>query len=313
LAESGPGHVYAVKFSVQNESDTKARIHLQYFVPYTAVPADLQRRMQSSTAPWFPLVPSASAQEGGGSSMGMDVASDTAVEITKEVLKQTAEHGKLSKEFPTPLSRLVDILNAFKKEQEHVAWLDELAELQDCAENPTNPLTQKAFNQDPAYRDQVVHGVTQARSDVTAMTGMRFLNLATAVATDLVEGPLGAITAPISSYNDETLKDLAENRVREAGKGIVPCHNPPMTPGHFQPMKGTVESSTRGRTRIAPTTAAVSAKRIALPPGRLCFIRIPRAGGFCQEKARPPGIRKQMADSPIPSAVAKTIRLSPVP
>jgi len=43
LTESGQRHVYAVKFSVQNESDTKARIHLQYFVPYTAVPADLRR------------------------------------------------------------------------------------------------------------------------------------------------------------------------------------------------------------------------------------------------------------------------------
>jgi hypothetical protein len=241
LADSGQRHVYNVKFTVQNESDTKARIHLQYFVPYTAVPADLKRRLQSSTAQWFAIVPSAWAQEGGGSSMGMNVASDTAVEVTKEVLKQTAEHGKLSKEFPTPLSRLVDVLNAFKKEQEHVAWLDELAELQDCAENPTNPLTQKAFDQDPAYRDQVVHGVTQARADVTAMTGMRFLNLATSVATDLVEGPFGAITAPIASYNDESLKDLAENRVKEAGKGIVPCHDPPMTPGQFRPMKGTVE------------------------------------------------------------------------
>jgi hypothetical protein len=145
MAESGQRPVYQGKFSVEYESETKARVHLQYFVPNTAVPADLQRRMQSSTAQWFQLVPSASAQEGGGSSMGMNVASDTAVEVTKEVLKQTAEHGKLSKEFPTPLSRLVDILNAFKKEQEHVAWLDELAELQDCAANPTNPLTPESL------------------------------------------------------------------------------------------------------------------------------------------------------------------------
>ncbi len=241
LPQGGQRRVYNIKFSVQNEGPAKARISLQYFVPYGVVPADLQRKLQSTTARWFDLVPSAWAQEGGGSSMGMNVASDTTVEVTKEVLKQTAEHGKLSQEFPTPLSRLVDILNAFKKEQEHVAWLDELAELQDCAENPTNPLTQKAFDQDPKYRDQVVNGVNQARADVTAMTGMRFLNLATSVATDLVEGPLGAITSPISSFNDESLKELAENRVKEAGKGIVPCHNQPIKPGHFRPLKGTLE------------------------------------------------------------------------
>ena len=86
-----------------------------------------------------------------------------------------------------------------------------------------------------------MNGVNQARADVAAMTGMRFVNLATSVATDLVEGPLGAITAPISSYNDESLKDLAENRIKEAGKGIVPCHKQPMTAAQFRPMKGTVE------------------------------------------------------------------------
>ena len=134
LGQSGQRRVYNVKLSVQNESESRARIHLQYFVPYSAVPADLQRKIQTSTAQWLELIPSAWAQEGGGSSMGMNVASDTAVEVTKEVLKQNAEHGKLSKEFPTPLSRMVDVLNALKKEQEHVAWLDELAELQDCAE-----------------------------------------------------------------------------------------------------------------------------------------------------------------------------------
>jgi len=91
MAESGQHHVYQGKFSVEYESETKARIHLQYFVPYTAVPADMQRRLQSSTAQWLQLVPSAWAQEGSGSSMGMNVASDTAVEVTKEVLKQTAE------------------------------------------------------------------------------------------------------------------------------------------------------------------------------------------------------------------------------
>jgi len=55
------------------------------------------------------------------------------------------------------------------------------------------------------------------------MTGMRFLNLATSVATDLVEGPLSAITSPISSFNDESLKELAENRVKRPVKASCPA------------------------------------------------------------------------------------------
>lgn len=236
-------HIYNVKFSARNESDTRARITLQYFVPYSAVPAELQRRIhgQSSSLRRFDLIPSAWAQEGGEGGLGMGVYQDTATEVAKEFLKQKAEHGKLSKEFPTPLSRLVDMLSALKKEQEHIGWVNDLDELRDCVENPTNPLTTKAFNEDPAYKQQTLDNLQQARSEVDQVTAVRFLNLATSVATDLVEGPMSAITSPVSSLNDETLKDLGEQQVQNARKSISPCDRTPMTAGQFRPMKGTIE------------------------------------------------------------------------
>ena len=238
-AERMHAQIYNVKFSATSDGDNKERITLQYFVPYSNVPSDLKQRIHAqaaaSGAHFFDLIPSAWAQEGGGGNMGMNVATDTATEVAKEYLKQQAEEGKLSKQFPVPLSRLGDILKAFKLEQDQRAWMEELDELEDCAKHPTNPLTQQAFNQDPSYGDQVANGVTQGRADVTAMTGMRFVNLATAVATDLAEGPVGAATTPISSYNDETLKDLAENRVSESKKGVTPCDKE-MTFGNLRPM-----------------------------------------------------------------------------
>ncbi|HKW18468.1 MAG TPA: hypothetical protein VJO35_13255 [Terriglobales bacterium] len=245
-AERTHTQIYNLKFSATSDGENKERISLQYFVPYSNVPSDLKQRIHArsaaSAAHFFDLVPSAWAQEGGGGNMGMNVATDTTVEVTKEILKQTAEHGELSKEFPVPLSRLGDILKAFKLEQEQMAWMAELDELEDCARHPTNPLTQQAYNQDPSYGDQIVHGVTQGRADVTAMTGMRFVNLATAVATDLAEGPVGAATTPISSYNDETLKDLAENRVSETKKGVTDCDKE-MTFGNLRPMHAVLEYS----------------------------------------------------------------------
>jgi hypothetical protein len=232
-------HIYNVKFTAKNESDTKAHLTLQYFVLYSAVPPELQRRIhtQTSSLHWFDLVPSAWAQESGGEGLGAGVYQDTAIEVAKEFLKQQAEHGELSKEFPTPLARLVDTLNALKKEQEHLDWMNELSELRECVENPSNPLTRKAFDQDPAYKEQALNGLNDARSDVMSMTAMRFLNLATSVATDLVEGPLGAITSPVSSLNDETLKELAERRITDAKKEIVPCENKPIIPGDFKPVQ----------------------------------------------------------------------------
>ncbi|MGB8473250.1 MAG: hypothetical protein WCE61_04070 [Candidatus Acidiferrum sp.] len=236
-------NTYNVKFTAENESDTKAHMTLQYFVPYRAVPAELQRRIhgESSSVHWFELVPSVWAQEGGGEGSGMSVYQEAGLEAAKEVLNDQAKEGKLSKEFPKPLAGLLDVLNAFKKEQEHVGWLDELDELQDCAENPTNPLTKKAFDQDPAYRDQVVHGVTQARGDVTGFTAMRFLNLGVSAATALSEAPLGPITGPISSWTDETLKQLAEQRITDAQKNVTHCHHENMLSGQFRPMVATLK------------------------------------------------------------------------
>jgi hypothetical protein len=218
---------YRVQFSSESVSETKARIVLRYFVPNAVVPAGLQPRLQANSASFFQFVPDAYAQEGGN--LGMDVATDTGIEVAKEVLKQQAEHGKVSKHLPVPLSRFVDVLNAFKKETEHLDWLDQLRALEDCAKNPTNPLTQKAFQDDPNYQQQTLEGIADARSDVTQMTGMRYLNLVTSVATDLVDGPLGAITSPISSYNDGTLKNLADDRVKETG-GLVSCGEAPPPP-----------------------------------------------------------------------------------
>ncbi len=226
---------YRVQFSARTESETKAHMTLRYFVPDAAMPPSLQQRLQNKSASFLQLVPSAYAD----GNLGIDVVSDTGVEVTKEVLKQAAEHGNLSKEFPTPLSRFVDLANAFKKETEHLDWIDQLNFLDYCANNPTNPLTQKAYQQDPNYQKQTMQGLQDARSDVMQMTAMRFLNLATSVATDLVDGPMGAITAPVSSYNDGTLKGMADDRINEVKKQFPECKPADrFEPGQYQPMQG---------------------------------------------------------------------------
>ncbi len=234
-AQKSGVQAYRVQFSAKTERETKTRMTLRYFIPDASMPAALQQRLQNKSASFFQLIPSAYAE----GNLGVDVVSDTGVEVTKEVLKQAAEHGNLSKEFPTPLSRFVDLANAFKKETEHLDWIDQLNFLDYCANNPTNPLTQKAYQQDPNYQKQTLQGLQDARSDVMQMTAMRFLNLATSVATDLVEGPMGAITAPVSSYNDGTLKGLADDRINEVKKGFPECKPADrFEPGQYQPMQG---------------------------------------------------------------------------
>jgi len=233
------GHaIYHVKLSAKAESETKIHLILQYFVPNSEIPVNLLQRIHGQSAADFQIVPSVYADEGN---TGAGIAQDTGIEIAKEFLKEHAEHTKYAKELPVPLSRMVDVLNAFKKEEDHIGWLDELAELSECAENPTNPLTQKAYNEDPGAKEQALNSVASSHADVTQASFMRFLNLATSVATDLVDGPLGAITAPVSSYNDEALKGIAEDRINDAKKSVVDC-NPYKGYGDiYPPLHGQIE------------------------------------------------------------------------
>jgi hypothetical protein len=231
-------HTWNVKLEVVESTPERSHVRLSYFVPYGDMPDTLRQSLQPAAASawWERLLPTADADEGG--SVGASMVSDTVMEGVKEGLKQGAEHGKLSKNFPTPLSRLVDTANALKKSQEHQEWMDQLDALADCVQHPTNPLTKKAYSENPAYRDQQQQGIDDARSDVKQFTGMRYANLLTSVASDLVEGPLGVLTAPLASYSEETLKGLSESRVEEARRSVADCRDRQPQPGRFKPMRG---------------------------------------------------------------------------
>jgi hypothetical protein len=236
-------HTYNVKFAVKSESDTKARMTLQYFVPYSAVPSELQRLIhdQSSSAHWFELVPSAWAQEGGGGGIGMNMFEETVLEAANAELGKLAEEGELSEKFPGPLKNLMLVLKALKKGMDLSDWMGELNELENCAENPTNPLTKKAYDQDPSYQDQVLNGVDEARAGAVESTAMRYMNLGVTSTIGKENEVLGVIITPLSVWSDETLKQLAEENIEDAKKSVTPCPDEPMRAGQFQPMKATLK------------------------------------------------------------------------
>jgi hypothetical protein len=233
-------HTYNVKFTARKESDTKARMTLQYFVPYSAVPADLQQKIHASSASWFQLVPSVWAQEGGEGS-GMNVYEETSLELAKALLNQEAEAYEHAEKLPGPLSALMVVLKALKTGMDFNSWMGELNEIRDCAENPTNPLTKKAYDQDPTYKEKVLNGVDEARGGVESSTAMRFANLAVTTGIEKENEVLGFLIGPLSSWNNETLKQLAEQDVTDARKSVVPCED--TRPGTMGSLKYTYKRS----------------------------------------------------------------------
>ena len=198
------------KFSAKAVSPDKTQVSLQYVVPLGAVPPGLQQaiRGRTSATQWFSLVPSAWAQSSGGGA-GVSASFEMA---------------------QTLYDALSDIGNAFSKSQEHSNWMQQLDAMENCAKNPTNPLTQKAYQEDPGYRDRVLSNIQDARSEVQQMTAVRFLNQEANVATGLVDAPIGQLTGKVSDWNEDVLKDLSNQQVQDIGKSVNCQDAPPPDP-----------------------------------------------------------------------------------
>lgn len=196
------------KFTAKAVSPDKTQLSLQYVVPIDALPPNLQQAIRASAAQWFTLVPSAWAQSSGGG---------TGVSASFEMAQ-------------TMYDALSDIGNAFSKSQEHSNWMQQLDAMENCAKNPNNPLTQKAYQEDPGYRDRALSGIQDARSEVQQMTAVRFLNQEASVATSLVDAPIGQLTGQVSDWNENVLKDLSNQQVQDIGKSVNCQDAPPLDP-----------------------------------------------------------------------------------
>ena len=94
----------------------------------------------------------------------------------------------------------------------------ELATIRKCAENPTNPLTQKAYRDNPQEQRNVLDQLTEIEIDIKTNAAVMFTTMLADTAGGLVkQAPrLGFITAPANSYVQETLTSLVKSRLTEA-------------------------------------------------------------------------------------------------
>ena len=231
--------IYNVKFSTQDLGPNKVRITLQYFVPYSAVPPDVQQRLhlRASGAGFFALIPSVWADEGGGEGPGVAVASDTTMETFKEVAKQIIEQMAKAKDLeklekgPTVTYSFLYVLAGIKKYMEHSDWMNEINEMEGCAES--NPLTRKA-KYDPEHGNQAKEDLDHARSEIRQVSAVRGLNVATSLAASLVPGIFGTLMTPVSTWNDQSLKDVVEEPLQTPSNSVPACKKKPSMTGSFE-------------------------------------------------------------------------------
>ncbi|HET9389072.1 MAG TPA: hypothetical protein VFO44_05455 [Steroidobacteraceae bacterium] len=207
--------VFGVHFTRSTAADGRAV--LSYVVPGNALPAALRERLygRSSETAGPQLIRAAWAQ--GVLNAWTGVQTGYAIGGHLSGLQPKAPWDKAAKAYKE-VSKALDMAEQFDQ------WMLRLDALETCARNPTQTLTQNAYRDNPAYQQQTLDAIQQARSDVQQATGLNYVNQEATVAMQLTKGPglLSETTGKVSDWNDAALKDIGEGLVQDASK-LVDC------------------------------------------------------------------------------------------
>lgn len=216
--------VYDVEYSFE-EIGGVAQFTLRYFVPYEAMPEELKASIQSSdsvssTSAAVGVLPAAEAS-GGASGAVFET-------VIKGIVKEGL--GKVSDKFGPILGALGNAID-LAKIRDSRSYFSELDSLEDCANNPTNPLTKKTFAENPEEKQKTLDALREARSEVTEITAVRGLNLAAKTGAKFTgANAAGKIFLDsVAKWNDKTLEQVSEGWVEDARKAVVKC-DPPEPP-----------------------------------------------------------------------------------
>ncbi len=215
-AAASGNKVYNLEYSFE-EIDGIPQFTLRYFVPYETMPDELRARIQASTgssaAAMVGLLPAAEASGGASGA------------VIETIIKGLAKEGlnKLG-DFNNLFASLDAAIGAYKLSQSKL-YFSELDQLRACAENPTNLLTKKTYQENPSEKARAIDQINEAQSQVDQLTAARLLNLAAKTGAKFTgvnfAGKL--FFDSVAKWSDETLKEVSEGWIDDARKAVVEC------------------------------------------------------------------------------------------
>lgn len=243
--------IYNPRLSFPKKSADSMQATLEYNAPYSTLPKEVLEKIgadsSQTSAEFFTLVPRAWGQARSVVEPSLTVVANVLAEHWKGVSKVTEEEFETLKSLgaDVPLA----IFDLYSSMSELGDQLDAIGNLQDCAQNPTNPLTQKA-TQDPNYQHDVLDPLSEAKSDVGSSALPRVANVAAGYLTHFLPFGSGAALAPILGMNDDAINSLNEQRIQDAEKSVVECEkDQPMPSFGFRAMTGKFEYRYNGAYR----------------------------------------------------------------
>ena len=187
------------------------RVLLSYVVPADALPPELRQRVLGKPETAGPQLVRAAHAQALNTWTGLQTGYDLG-KYGSGIKPKTL--GKL-------YSNYKKVVNAWDSAEQYAVWMREFDAMERCARNPTQTVTQNAYQQDPAYQQRTLDAIQQARSEAQQAAGLGFVNQEASVAMQLTEAPgaLRGVTDKVADWNNAALRDIGNQLVTDTGGG----------------------------------------------------------------------------------------------
>jgi hypothetical protein len=114
-----------------------------------------------------------------------------------------------------------NVLDALAANEDYTTWMSQIDRLEKCAQNPTNPLTVKAYQNDPTLKGKILEDVADTRSTIRWNAAVTFYAQLLSTASG---GWLSFVVGPGVAWSQDTLKKVSQERIDELSKEITACN-----------------------------------------------------------------------------------------
>jgi hypothetical protein len=237
LTASEPYPVYDAQFAGTGISEssppTDTQVGIGYFVPAASLQMPMSQGVSASITAYqrrvAPLTAAVGAGAGANGGVGINwtevgkKGADVSIGSVLDHYKSLGETIEATGNVYKVASLVADASTALSIAQQTKAWLAELDELQKCAANPTNSITQT----DPNYSASTVAALESIRAEIIANGAVRLLNQVDETSEGFYGGQVMAVLSiPMKQghvYTDQTLQDLSNQYMQQARSAVVSC------------------------------------------------------------------------------------------
>ncbi len=273
-------------------SSRRFAFSFEYVVPLDGIPGDVRSAMRVvapgpvvTTAPASVVWARATSAPAAGDTSGVQVAVKAVA--TKYVSNQASDYVKQLDGKTGGRGDLLKLLKAKAAVEEAAALGDEfdamnkrIDELEDCAKNPTNPLTKKAYREDPKALDRILDQVESTRQAIKDNTTVGFIAMMNKTASGVIKNApwLGYVVSAGTAWSKDALNQVNQELLDQLEKAVVPCTKDYKLDGVIDGLRFTAIKCAGAAGQWDLTLTAVDPSTDPAE-GSVVFDREPEAGG----------------------------------